>query len=86
MSRTAAATSDPYKIRSIKPSEPPAGVEGTNWYRYEIAQGKNVIRGYRAGSRKSVTSAIEIIVAQLNERRRGKRGRVQFIPTPKSSN
>ncbi len=78
-----AAKGDPYEIMSIKSSEPPSGFDGSNWYKYEIAQGGNVILGYRSGNRQSVTHAIEAIVVQLNERRLGKRGRVQFIPTPK---
>lgn len=83
MSEVTAAKGDPYEITSIKPSDPPSGFDGANWYKYEIAQGANVILGYRAGNRTSVTHAIEAIVVQLNERRLGKRGRVQFIPTPK---
>lgn len=83
MTQATAAKTDTYEILSIKPSDPPSGFEGSDWYRYEIIQGDNTILGYRAGNKKSVTSAIEAIVAQLNERRLGKRGRVQFIPTPK---
>ena len=87
MSQAAATASkgDPYEIMSIKPSEPPSGFDGSNWFKYEIAQGGNVILGYRAGNKQSVTTAVKTIVVQLNERRLGKRGRVQFIPTPKKT-
>ena len=53
--------------------------------RYEIAQGANLIEGHRQGKLKVVTKAVEEIVALLNERRSGKRGRVNLVPTPKKS-
>ena len=58
-----------YEIVSIKRTEPPPDAEGANWYRYVIAfEGTNTIHGCRQGSLKAVTSAVEAIVAQLNER------------------
>lgn len=43
-----------------------------------------MIRGYRQGGLRAVTTAVEEIVAQLNERRMGKRGRVNLVvPTVK---
>lgn len=66
-----------YEIESVVPADPPAGMEGANWHCYVIVQGSNRIRGYRQGSRKAVTTAVQEIIAQLNERRFGKRGRVQ---------
>ena len=73
-----------YEIVSVRRSGPPPGAEGTNWYRYVIAfGGRNNIQGCRQGNLNVVTGAVEEIVAQLNERRRGKNGRVQFVPTPK---
>ncbi len=73
----------PYGIVSIKRSEPPEGTEGKNWYSYVISLGPNVIQGYRKGTLKAVTEAVEEVVVQLNERRMGKRGRVNLVPTPK---
>jgi hypothetical protein len=70
-----------YEIESVVPADPPADMEGTNWHCYVIVQGSNKIRGYRQGSRKAVTTAVQEIVAQLNERRFGKRGRVQASST-----
>ena len=52
---------------------------------YVIAQGANRIEGHRQGKLKAVTQAVEEIVAQLNERRLGKRGRVNLVPTPKKT-
>lgn len=67
-----------YEIVSVRPSGPPADTEGTDWYCYVITQGKNTIRGFRQGSLKSVIGSVEEIVERLNERRMGKRGRVQL--------
>jgi len=73
----------PYEIVSVQRAEPPPGVEGSDWYRYVITQGDNTINGCRQGNLKAVTLAVEEIVVQLNERRLGKRGRVNLVPTPK---
>ena len=85
MSHASAPNSEPYEVRSIEPSDAPEGMDGPDWFRYEIGQGDNTIKGYRNGSKKNVKDAVEAIVVQLNERRFGKRGRVQFIPTPKKT-
>ncbi len=74
----------PYEIVSVRRAEPPPGGTGSNWYRYVIAfEGTNTIHGCQQGGIKAVTRAVEEIVAQLNERHLGKRGRVNLIPTPK---
>ncbi len=75
----------PYEIVSVQRAEPPPGVEGSDWYRYVITQGSNKINGCRQGDLEAVTLAVEEIVAQLNERRLGKRGRVNLVPTPKKN-
>ena len=65
-----------YEIVSIQRAEPPPGGEGSNWYRYVIAfEGTETIHGCRQGSLKAVTSAVEEIIVQLNERHSKKRGR-----------
>jgi predicted neutral ceramidase superfamily lipid hydrolase len=65
-----------YEIVSIQRAEPPPGVEGANWYDYVIAfEGNNTVQGCRQGSLKAVTSAVEEIVVQLNERHSKKSGR-----------
>jgi hypothetical protein len=74
-----------YQIVSVNPAEPPPGTEGTDWHLYVIAQGANRIEGHRQGKLKAVTQAVEEIVAQLNERRLGKRGRVNLVPSPKKA-
>ena len=63
-----------YAIVSIKRTEPPPNTEGANWYEYVIASDDtNTIHGCRQGSLKAVTSAVEAIVDQLNERHAKKR-------------
>ena len=69
----------PYEIVSVQRAEPPPGTKGSNWYRYVIAfEGTKTIHGCRQGGVKAVTRAVEEIVAQLNERHLGKRGRVHL--------
>ena len=75
----------PYKIVSIERTDPPEDTEGPDWYAYVIAQGDHIINGYRKGKLKAVTIAIEELIFQLNERRFGKRGRVNLVPTPKKT-
>ena len=65
----------------MKPVDPPPGAVGTDWHCYVIEQGKNNIRGYRQGSIDGVTRAVEEIVVRLNERRRGRFGRVHLTMT-----
>ncbi len=75
---------DNYEIVSVRPTEPPTDMDGTNWHSYVIVQGANTIHGYRQGSLSTVTQAVRDLVIQLNERRAGKRGRVHLVmPTSK---
>ncbi len=61
----------PYEIVSVRRAKPPPGGKGFNWHRYVIAfEGTNTIHGCRQGGLKAVTSAVEEIVAQMNERYR----------------
>ncbi len=83
MTDESSAMGQPYEIVSVQRAEPPPGGKGSSWYRYVIAHGTATIDGCRQGSLKDVTGAVEEIVAQLNDRRLGKRGRVNLVPTPK---
>ncbi len=59
----------PYEIVSVRRAEPPPGGTGSNWYRYVIAfEGTNTIHGCQQGGLKAVTTAVEEMVAQMNER------------------
>ncbi len=60
---------EPFKLKSIRKEQPPAGAEGIDWHRYVITQGGNTIVGHRQGSTRGVTLAVEGIVLHLNERR-----------------
>lgn len=66
---------DDYKLVSVESTVPPGHMGGTGWHCYVIAQGTNTIRGYQQGSLEAVRQSVEEIVARLNERRLGKRGR-----------
>ena len=85
MGHESSGLAEPFEIVSVKRSEPPQGLEGADWYRYIIGRGVNTINGHRQGSLSAVTTAVEEITAQLNERRLGKRGRVDLVPTPKKN-
>ena len=73
----------PYEIESVRRSEPPLNAEGSDWHCYVITQGANTIHGYRQGKPRAVRKAVEEIVAQLNDRRLVKPGRVHLVLTPK---
>ena len=74
----------PYEVASIRQVDPPPGTEGLGWHKYVIAQGGvNVIQGFRQGSLHTVRWALDVIVEQMNERRKGRRGNVNLIPTSK---
>lgn len=76
---------DPYELLSVDRSDPPSGGQGDGWCRYRIAQGPNVITGYRQGSVNATKRAAEEIVMGLNERRSPKRGRVQLTQLNKTT-
>ena len=69
-----------FRLVSIRSSAAPTGSAGHDWFAYCIAQGTNMINGYRRGDLADVTVGVENIVAALNERRVGKRGRVDLKP------
>jgi hypothetical protein len=79
------APAQPFKIVSVQRTKPPTGVDGAIWHHYVIMQGSNTIHGYRQGNHDAVASAVEEIVAKLNERRNGKRGRVQLVTTRRTN-
>ena len=73
-----------YEMVSVRRAGRPPGTEGSNWHRYVIAfAGRDSIQGCRKGSLNVVTGAVEDMVAQLNERHRGKQGRVHLVLAPK---
>ena len=69
---------EPFALGDVDKTTPPVEGETGTWHRYTINQGPNTITGYRKGSRTAVTRAVKLIVAELNERRFGRRGRVHL--------
>ncbi len=66
------AMAQAYEIVSVRRAKPPPGEKGSNWHQYVIAfEGSNTIHGYQQGNLRAVTTAVEEIVAQLNERHLG---------------
>lgn len=57
-----------YRLISIDRTATPRGGTGDDWLVYRIAQGKNVVTGYRRGSRGDVSAEVERIVDALNVR------------------
>ena len=74
------ANENEFRLVSIRSTPAPSGSAGADWFAYCIAQGTNMINGYRHGDLADVTLGVENIVAALNERRVGKRGRVDLKP------
>jgi len=64
-----------FRLLSIRSTSAPSGHTGRNWLIYEIAQGENIIKGYRQGDLKAETVEVERIVVALNERRHSPKGR-----------
>ena len=71
-----------FEIVSVEPTDPPGGTEGSDWYCYIIGRGDNRIRGYTQGKPTAVKRNVKEIVMRLNERRRGKSGRVHLTMSP----
>ena len=82
-SKTFPPKGEPFKLTSVLETGPPTGTDGSDWHRYVITQGESTIVGYRQGTRRNVTRAIEEIVVRLNDRRVGKLGRVHLTPSSK---
>ena len=77
------APEEAYRLLTIEPARAPEGCTGRDWLVYRIAQGENVITGYRQGDLSAATAEVQTIVVGLNERRIASKGRPG--PKPKSS-
>jgi hypothetical protein len=58
-----------FELVDIRPVRPPEGCAGRDWLVYQIAQGRNLITGYRRGEIGAATQDVQRIVVNLNERR-----------------
>src|SRR5688572_31127930 len=61
-------TAKTYRLISIDRTGAPTGATGDDWVIYRIAQGANVVTGYRRGRRQDVSVAVESMVEALNVR------------------
>lgn len=68
-SRAAAADDEDFRLVSLISVRAPSGCEGREWLLYRIAQGANIITGYRRGDLRTANAEVEKIVTSLNERR-----------------
>ncbi len=85
-SPAAANDEESFRLVAIRAARTPEGCAGRDWLVYEIAQGANLITGYRRGDLPSVTAEVEKIVLGLNDRRISKKGRQPPPkPTPKAT-
>ena len=55
-----------YRLIAIEPAKAPDDSGGKDWFLYRIAQGENLIRGYKRGGRAGVTAEVAQIVVSLN--------------------
>ena len=62
-----------FHVVSVDKIDAPAGMPGTNWYRYVIGQGNAKIDGLKPGTLKAVTEHAQTVADDLNERK-DKRG------------
>jgi hypothetical protein len=69
-----------YRLVSIKPARRAPNGGAGDWLVYSIAQGTNLITGYRQGGLAAVTAEVERIVAALNERHFKGRARPHAAP------
>lgn len=73
----------PFSLGQVESIDPPEEGAGKYWCKYTIVQGHNTITGYRQGGVKAVRKAVTAIVADMNQRRMGKRGRVHLTSSSK---
>jgi hypothetical protein len=78
-----AGIEEAYRLVTIEPARAPEGCVGRDWLVYRIAQGANMITGYRQGDLRAATADVERIVVGLNERRVANKGRPG--PKPKAA-
>ncbi len=71
-----------FRLVDIRPGRPPEGCVGRDWLVYQIAQGRNLITGYRRGDLLAATADVERIIVGLNERRVTSKNRPGPKPKP----
>lgn len=72
-----------YKVELVEETSPPEGLDGGNWFRYVVGEGKARIEGKKPGTMASVKKHAETFAKELNER--GARGGSTFRPKSKQT-
>ena len=57
-----------FNVTKIEKTDPPAGMQAGEWYRYVIGKGSSEIQGIRPGTLQSVTEHAEEYASNLNQR------------------
>jgi len=81
----AAADGEAFRLVSITSVRAPSGCDGRDWLLYRIAQGHNLITGYRRGDLKTANEEVEKIVTSLNERRHSNKAKAGRKAGPRSA-
>lgn len=71
-----------YQVELVEEITTPEGMEGDNWFRYIVGEGKARIEGKQPGNINSVTRHAEEFARELNER--GARGGSTYRPRGKT--
>jgi len=74
-----------FRLVSITSVRAPSGCEGRDWLLYRIAQGPNIITGYRRGDLETANTEVAKIVTSLNERRGSSKGKAGRKPGPQAA-
>jgi hypothetical protein len=80
-----AGDEEAFRLVTIGHAPAPEGCVGRDWLVYRIAQGANMITGYRRGDLPAATAEVERIVMGLNERRVASKGRPGPKPKPRAA-
>lgn len=57
-----------YKLVGVEKSDPPAGMQGDDWYRYVLRRKNGDIEGRRCGSYQQVSHYAQAFTKELNAR------------------
>ena len=83
--QAADADAEAFRLVSITSVRAPSGCEGRDWLLYRIAQGPNLITGYRRGDLPTAKVEVAKIVVSLNEGRRSSKAKAGRKPGPRAA-
>ena len=61
-----------FRVVNVEKTDAPTGLEGNNWYQYEIRCAGSNLYGKRSGTLKQVTEHAEAFAEELNNRDQNK--------------